>query len=356
MGTAMASLALAFGCSEPFVPPDPAPVVWVGEHVELATHGEVDECGGSREYIDAFVGAVLDDMGLEAEGKVRYYLLTDDELDEVGLEPRNARHALDGRVYTNVTVDTHELTHAARHLAVGFPPPGVTFFEEGLAALYQIDSLPLDPDRDVMAALRSVSDLRDNMEYEHYGVAGHFTSFLVSEHGIEPVVAFVDDQAGVTTLAQLETLFAEHFSESLEGAIERYRSDYPSCFHLARTRHPVECSRPPVEPDEDGYINIRYDLTCDDPEALGPVGGWMWRSFTFDVTRADGYDVSNAIMPFDFTAELVDCARGCDGSYTWSDTGVFLWAPDLEPGRHLVRFTRPVEQPGPVTIGMGRFE
>ena len=211
-------------------------------------------------------------------------------------------------------------------------------------------------ERDVMAALRSVSDLRDLMDSKHYGVAGHFTSFLVSEHGIENVVAFVDDQGGVNTIAQLDALFIQHFGEGLERAIERYRSDYPSCFHLARTRHPVECSRPPIEPDEDGYINFRYDLTCDDPEALGPVGGWMWHSFTFDVTRADGYDVSNAIMPFDFTAELVDCERGCGGSYTWSDTGIFLWAPDLEPGRHLVRFTRPVEQPGPVTIGMGRFE
>jgi hypothetical protein len=349
---------MSASCVEEFVSPDPAPVVWVGEHLELATNGDAVACGGSREYLDAFVGAALDDMGLAAQGPFRYYYLTDEELeslDSMGLAPPGARFAHGKWVYTNVAVDTHELVHAVRHGAVSHPLPGVTFFEEGLAVLYQVEMEAVDAERDVMAALQSVPDLRDYIAGKHYGVAGHFTRFLVNEHGIEAVVAFVDDQGGARTIDDIDVLFTEHFGESLEAAVERYHSGYPSCSHLARTRHAVECSQPPVQP-VDGAIDVSYELTCDDPDVLGPVDGWMWRSFTFDVTKAGRYDLFNATMPFDFIMEMVDCDRGCLGVDWRTSGGSFFTSPELEPGRYLVRLSRPVDSPGRVGIGIDSFD
>jgi hypothetical protein len=354
---AVVSWAMVASCADDIGPPDPAPVVWVGEHIELATNGEATACGGSWEYLDAFVGAALDDMGLEAEGPFRYYFLTTEELESVNDDsmPTGSRFAQGRRVYTNLPVDTHELVHALRHDAVRNPLPGVTFFEEGLAVLYQKNTRTVDSD-DVIAALESIPNLRDYMGFEYYGVAGHFTRFLAGEHGIEAVVAFVDDQGGARTIGDLDVLFTEHFSEGLETTVERYRSDYPSCSHFARTRHIVECSQPPVEPVEQA-IDVSYELACDDPDVLGPVDGMMWRSFTFEVTRADRYDLFNAVMPFDFTMELVDCDRGCLGiDLATPGIGTIYTTPDLEPGRYLVRLSRPVDSPGRVGIDIGLFD
>jgi hypothetical protein len=353
----VAACVLATGCTDDPSPPDPAPVVWVGEHIEVATNGEAVACGGSWEYLDAFVGAALGEMALQAEGPFRYYLLTPDELEAVNdpWMPVGSRHARGRRVYTNVAVDTHELVHAIRHDAVRNPLPGVTFFEEGLAVMYQQDARPLYPDRDVMAALRSISDLRAYMPGEHYGLAGHFTRFLASEHGIEPVVAFVDDQVEVGTVDDIEALFAEHFGESLGAAVERYPSVYPSCSHLARTRHVVECTQPPVEP-VDQAIHMSYELACDDPDVLGPADGRMWRSFTFDVTEAGRYSLVNIFPPHDFTLELVDCERGCLGSTSSPPEGGTIYAtPDLEPGRYLVRLSRTVDAPGSASVIINGF-
>lgn len=351
----VAACALATGCTDDPSPPDPAPVVWVGEHIELATNGEAVACGGSWEYLDAFVGAALGEMGLAAGEPSRYYLLTPEELEALDFCPPGTRCAEDGLVYTDRAIDTHELLHAVRHTAVAFPLPGARFFEEGLAVMYQQHPRPLGPDRDVIAALESTPGLQGSLPGEHYGLAGHFTRFLAVEHGIEAVVAFVDDQAGIQTIDDLDTLFADHFHESLYTAVERYRSDYPSCSHLARTRHVVECTQPPVEP-VDRAIHMSYELACDAPDVLGPIDGRMWRSFTFDVTEAGTYDLYNATMPFDFTMEIIDCDRGCLGPDWRTEGGSFFTSPDLEVGRHLVRLSRAMDSPGRVGIGIGGFD
>jgi hypothetical protein len=356
-GAAAACCVLAVGCVEERTLPDPAPVVWVGERLELATNGEMMECGGNREYLDAFVGAALDDMGLETDTPIRYYLLTPEELREAsdGWALLGARFASRNHAYTNVAVDTHELVHAIRHAAIGYPLPGVTFFEEGLAVMYQKDWESLGSSRDVMEALHATPGLREYMPFEHYGTAGHFTQFLSGEHGVEAVAAYVGDQAGARNVEDLEVLFADRFGEPLAVEAQRYREEYPRCRHLARTRHVVECSQPPVQRGEHA-INVSYELACDDPDVLGPVDGRMWRSFTFDITTAGGYSLMNGIMPFDFSIELVDCDRGCLGIDDWTDYGAFYWTPHLEPGRYLVRLSREIDSPGRVGVSIGLFD
>ncbi len=66
---------LICGC-EDAAPPDPAPVVWEGEHLEFATNGEAaPQCGGTLPFLDAFVGMAASEMGLNPKAPVRYYLL-----------------------------------------------------------------------------------------------------------------------------------------------------------------------------------------------------------------------------------------------------------------------------------------
>ena len=358
---AAATLSLLGGsvgaCEEP-VPPDPAPVVWEGERIEIATHDELLACGGSFDYLDDFVFALQDDHGLEWGGTpIRYYMLTSEELAALDFCPPGARCIKDHRVYTDVAVDLHEMVHAIRSESLGQPLPGITYFEEGLAVLYDPETRTEDPSLDVYAGLESIADLNEYMSARHYGVAGHFTRFLVDTYGIEGHVAFVQAQASVGTVAELEVTFEETTGEPFAGVVDEYRAQYPLCSDLARTRHLLECAQPPVQPDGNS-LRVEYELSCDDPEVLGPVGGRMWRSFTIEVITPGRYRFTNGISPFDFQLEVVDCDRGCltDVDIAVQSPGTIFDQPELSAGRYLVRLSREVDAPGRAGIDISGFQ
>lgn len=334
-------------CQEP-APPDPAPVVWEGERVEIAAHDELLACGGSFSYLDAFVAALHDDMGLEWGGTpVRYYMLSPDELAELGFCPSEARCIYEHRVYSDRALDLHELVHATRAEALGQPLPGITYFEEGLAVLYDTETRTEATSLDVYEGLESISDLNGYMSAGHYGVAGHFTRFLVDTYGMEDHAGFVEAQESVRTVADVEQTFEDVLGESLPSVVDEYRAEYPLCSDLARTRHLLECAQPPVVPDA-GSIRVEYELACDDPEVLGPVEGRMWRSFTIEVAEPGRVRFTNAIAPFDFQLEVVDCESGCltDVDLAVESPGTIFSNPELSPGRYLVRLSRSVDAPG----------
>lgn len=351
------------GCAEPR-PPDPAPVVWEGEHLEFATHGSVDSCGGSLTFLDTFIGLAGAEMGLSLDAPVRYYLLSGRELTDLDFCPPGTACVFERFVYTSNAVNTHEATHATRHIGLGSTLPGLSFFEEGIAELYDLQPLYVDAERDVHAGLQAAEGLRGRLPFEFYGVAGDFVRFLEIEHGIEAVSDSLAAMRPLDNLEQLEPLFVEHFDESLDSAIARYREDYPVCSDFARARHVVECAQEPLS-FVDGRIDVEYELSCEDPNVIGPIDGRMMRSFTFTLDEPERlfffaprpespWELPPCPSPFE--VEVIDCDRGClsDVDLHGPDEDDISPLPnegdDLPPGRYLVRLSRAVDEPGPACI------
>lgn len=355
---------VAVGCSEP-APPDPAPVVWSGSRVEVATHGTVLECAGSRAYLDAFAERVIDELGIESgEGqRARIYLLEPDELDALGFCPPDARCVYADRVYTDLAVDKHELVHALRGLEYGNSLPGPIFFEEGLATLYEDDDVGTPEDRDVLLGLESGSQgLRGRLELWWYGLAAEFVAFLSRDESMQSVARFLDSAAGAETLVDLERVFEEHFDGSLEAAAERYDEETPRCTPFGRTRHIVECEEEPLPiPAE-----VSFDLSCAAEGVVGPMDGTIWRSFTFEVeddallllrTPLEGESPFMQPRCSGFTMQVTDCDRGCvseiDIAEPREGEDEVEEALNFSPGRYVVRLSRPVDDPGEACVEIG---
>lgn len=359
-----AALLATVGCTEPTAP-DPAPVVWSGQRIEVATHGNVLECGGSRAYLDAFAESVIAELEINAadDQRARIYLLEPAELDALDFCPPGARCVYAERAYTDLAVDKHELLHALRGLEYGDSLPGPIFFEEGLATLYEDDGVGLPEDRDVFAGLESGSaGLRDRLELWWYGLAADFVAFLSREANMQTVARFLDASDAAQTVPDLEQVFEEQFGESLAEAAARYDEGTPRCTPFGRTRHVVECSEEPTPiPGE-----VSFDLECAAGDVVGPMEGMMWRSFTFEVDeeallllRAPVEGEAPFLQPrcSGFTMQVTDCDRGCvseiDIAEPRDGEDVVEEAMNFSPGRYVVRLSRPVDDPGEACVEIG---
>lgn len=359
-------LVVGGGCQEVELP-DPAPVVWTGDNIEFATRGDVAQCGGSLRFMDDFVGRVLGEMDLESEVLPRIYLVPDEVLDDLcDYERCSWAH----NVYTNQGVDTHELVHALRSStdADEVNLPGISFFEEGLAVLYQHDTHHVLHGQDVEEAL-SINPINEKIGVREYGIAGHFSRYLSDTVSTARLADFVGEQGGATTLADITHIYEEKFDESLEAASVRYQAEYPPCESFAVARHPVECAQDPI-PFSEGRFELNFDLSCSDDDAIGPFHDRMWKTFTFDIEEEQELwirspqDDIGFVTCRDFKIELIDCNLGCTGPHGVSPNEEQGDSPDdwpntgglLGPGRYLLRLSRPVDNPGPVCIVAGPFE
>ncbi len=350
--------------------PDPAPVVWAGEHIELASNGDPLICAGTPEYLDSFVGGVLSEMQIVGAGPARYYILTREELDALDVCPVGDHCALGPWAYTTSAIDKHEALHAARAVAFGTSPtsgslPGVTFFEEGLAVMYANSGF-MGASKEVVMGIEAVPSLRGHFPEELYGLAGDFARFVSVEHGVSRLFDFVGAQGDAESISDLELLYQAHFGQGLSAAVSEYQEDYPLCSSFARTRHVVECAQPPT-PFIDGRIDVSFDLRCGSEGVVGPRGGMMWQSFTFDVTEetppglmlaAPRADVFGGDPPcVDVVMQVADCDRGCLTSVDLQEpqedpTTRIETVALFQPGRYLVRLARPVDSPGRACIGI----
>lgn len=366
-----AAMGLLAGCQDPAAIPDPAPLVWSGEWIEIATHGQVLECGGSRAFLDRFAGAVAQEQGLELDEPPRIYLLTPDELRDLGFCPPGTTCAYDRFVYTDAALDKHELVHALRGAAFGASLPGPSLLEEGLATLYggqrgRVDEI----DRDVYAGLTSAADgLRGQMPTtDWYPVGADFLGFLARDSSYPDVVSFVDELEDATTVDDVAERFEAHYGVTMDSAITEFREDYPACTRTSRTRFLLECAEEPT-PFDNGHMEPTFDLECGAETTLGPLDGEMWTTFTFEVDEAtelrfraplaNGGDLADACPGTKL--DVFDCDRGCladpDLYVPWwsGANGPPSFVDETRafgPGRYLVRLSRDVDDPGPVCVSI----
>ncbi|MEM6294575.1 MAG: hypothetical protein AAGA54_25095 [Myxococcota bacterium] len=365
----MFAAAVLASCETTVVVPDPAPVVWSGRRVEIATNGSAVECGGSRAFLDRFAGALIDEQGLELEDeqKARIYLLTPEELEELEFCPPGTVCGYGRFAYTDQALDKHELVHAVRGAAYGAELPGPTLFEEGLATLYGGSRGPGEAEeRDVFAGLDAAEDgLNGRVSTRWYPVGADFMDFLARTSSYRVLSEFLEDLVGASQSGDVAVPFEERFGASFDESVVRFQTDFPVCTEISRTRLLVECAEDPLPFDENGRLEPVFDLHCDDDKVLGPFEGKMWRTFTFEIETSqpihfqapygvEGDDLSAACPRTEL--EVVDCERGCLADpelYVpwWSGAnGPASFTQEtrqFEPGRYVVRLSRDVDDPGP---------
>jgi hypothetical protein len=338
------SLAMVLGCAPDELPLPP--VVWEGDMVRVRMDDPgIQVCGGTFEALDRHAALVREALLLEGDGVVEYSIADEELVHEIcssraADRPNACAFPDSGRVYTSVPFVPHEIVHAVRWLD---PRLGrlSSPFEEGLATLFGADwpddiVIPLEAKG--LLAERYVTGLRE------YDRAGQTMSILFDRHGLE---AFREFDELARTMSE-DAAFAEVFSETKEE-FAAMAETMPICEQSQWWMPLLECDGEPITADpETGLLTLTGNVSCGEPDVMGPEWGRMWtsRRFRLDYRTSffHSYDVE---MPEDATLEIVQCTGGCPervayigGRYEIGS--VLNPIPSLDPGEYFLRLIRPV--------------
>lgn len=361
LGSCLCLLLIA-ACSDSQGVPLPE-IKWEGEH--LRAGGDVDGvCEGNFSYMDALVGELQQRLGTPGEGFVDFYYFVegDDALND-HCNPDDA-HVQVGctnerqEVFSFEIPMEHELVHGV-HAEVGFSH---RFLEEGLAEYLGDDGvLPGrgEPTETLSEGIASATP--HGLPLGYYALAGHFVSFLDSEIGTSAAMEHIDALGFGDSVDDVEA----ELGMGVEGGFPVLEDEYeavPTCAQASyRDAEPMcNIAAPLFEhctPNWDMSSDLYVDVNCSNPDVLGPRQDEIWTYRTFEILNAGTYSVLATAGSDEFAEGVVlkRCASGCESApiaFSTQGEDDFL-APedvDLEPGRYLVRFTRPVEEPATIRI------
>ena len=348
---------------------EPFEIQWEGEEIRFAAAEDAGEvCGGTRAFLDRSV-AVLEEVAGEVP-RFSFFVVPSDDVDSLcrredvgGCAAREVAYAVDAAL-------VHEVVHVVRHLSEGFPSPGVAVFEEGLADLYSAHSNVNPPAKPPDIAAFFDRDVDDAGGPYGRTIASYYLSSLATAYGDEAVWDFVTATGELRDGALLRDVFERHFPESFDAFNQRF-SEEPMCSGAARSRKLVECGTdgPDVRPEFGDIILSATEtgfIDCADEGVVGPRAGEMWTTKTFDVLEdtvvylsvsftddpwEEAEDGENPDASVDDYVEIMPCGAGCtaiDGRLPegFASPG----RVELAPGRYVVRFGRPVDDPGFATL------
>lgn len=356
--------AQAAACYPP--PPEPYPdareIQWEGQYLDFAADESMTVCGGTREYLDDQLGRLGAISGLDMD-RVRYFVIPADEVQERCLRRDGGTSwgcAGARKVFTHQAAHVHELVHAVKHAQEGFPAQSSSLFEEGLANAYA------KPEDDFPGYLSS--DLETFLGSRPEGIVGgqlsvvssYYVSALSEAFGDRRTWNFVTDTERIKDNDSVRTIFEDHFSASFDDFNARFLEN-DQCSRWANARHLLECEQDgPDLTVDNGEIEILAtsadgQITCDDPEVLGPRNGLMWTTRTLDVPEPIEAAFSFAFEEHDGWADPIDersqihiirCNDRCGLDYYTNKGDPGLGLQEWEAGRYLVRFVRAIDDPG----------
>ncbi|MEM7160540.1 MAG: hypothetical protein AAF799_47325 [Myxococcota bacterium] len=338
------------GCQPPGTPtrdpPEPFEIIHTHELVEVGADPSLPICGGSLDYIDRFVEHYVDHSSLGVlDEPVRFFYVTEELAFEIC-----GRFACAGRghAYSPWLTHPHELVHTIRHRQQ--QPLGHNFFEEGAAQLYDAT---VDPSWPETFTITEALQYPQALAGSHYDQAGHLMSFVRHRWSYHAVETLLDEMVDVTTEPELEDGLVEALGIGIDQLDADYREHYPRCDGIGWREMPIECSSDPLPwvRDENGRGSIDRDIpdfACGHPDAIGPAEGRVWTSFTFDVEEPGEHLIQIPDIA-GMSLELGSCDLGCDlGVAQWSDREDFGTILELPAGRHVLRLSRALDDPGPV--------
>lgn len=336
-------------------------IEWEGEH--LRAGGDLDGvCQGNFSYMDMLVGELQRRLGTPGARLVDYYYFAGDEEEVRSHCGDGDSHFLvgctssDQEVFSLEIPMEHELVHAV-HAEVGFSHRSL---EEGLAE-YLGDDGDLPGRTEAMGALSEgiAAATPRGLPLGYYPLAGHFVSFLDGEIGTSAAMKRIDALGFGDSVDDVEL----ELGMALAGGFPVLEQEYeavPTCAQVSyRDAEPMcNVAAPLFEqctPNWDMSADIYVDVDCSNPDVLGPREDEIWTYRTFEILNAGTYSVLATSGSAEFAEGIVlkRCAGGCDSApigFSTQGEGDFL-VPEhvgLGPGRYLVRFTRPVDEPATI--------
>ncbi len=236
---------------------------WRGEHIDYKWSESLQICGGTHVYMDRFVPFITGELGLaDPSGRIEYQWLTGEQLlEQTGGRP------LDGIASASLALSRdpvllHELVHAVVLEAQGTSIP---FFSEGIAAAYQRRGpndlrFPAlrDPTTDILL------EVEDGL---NYGVAGTFTTFLLTRNGPGAFFDLYRSVRGATDLERVDAELRRIYGEDLKSLAEQFLSEAP----CTADHFPVlayDCAAP-EQPWKDSKWTYSTSLDCADENVYG---------------------------------------------------------------------------------------
>ncbi len=357
----VSSLLAVLGCApDRELEPELGSFVVRGEHVEVWASEGIEVCGGNIEHMDRFVEAFRQLVGprAEAEPRRRYYVLDEgdfEELDRCG-DGASGCTVQSRTIYGRNVPSTHELVHAeisaVRH----------TGFEEGLAEVFG------DAEPDNMPILYDIQDVLEHgnfdLPFAGYQRAAHFTRFLIDRHGIDGFLALRDATRPTDGPAELASVFEDVLDSNLGRELVEYE-EYPDfCFNAGYRFPLMECSVPPSPWQDANTFVETVDLSCGNDDVLGPFEGELFALRAFEIDELGAYSIEvEAEGAPRARAWVVKCDSECahlprdDREYPFEPAQIAIevgiYTPQAEllyPGKYWLRFSRPVDAPGKLTL------
>ncbi|MEM7154871.1 MAG: hypothetical protein AAF799_18620 [Myxococcota bacterium] len=218
------------------------------EQVRVALTDDFDAgfCAGDMQFLQNQVDRVEERLGLQMRSPVDVVLYLGDPEGCSGTAAgcyQPGRH----RISSNVIAINHELVHAVTWNAKRIR--GDTFFSEGIAeALESSERFP----RRVSLPSENLGRLQSSNV--SYPVAGHFTRWLLEEHGPAAIMSLLDGAD-----------FSAVYGESILTAEERWLETAPWFYPRIDP-----CPHAPLHPSEDGWHEtITLDCSADDTFSYG---------------------------------------------------------------------------------------
>jgi hypothetical protein len=198
------------------------------EHFAVFSNFKYDRAQGEQwlnEWLEKHYDIHMEYLGATANRRepIRIYIFDrHDEFVQYCAEGVAACTPIDRPVaYSTYLGNTHELIHIYSR-EFGFATP---FFNEGLAHMLSSQAyIPGDlvpKDRDIRSLL--VGELNQD-DSDMGALTSSFTRFLVDLYGTETFMRFFEHLEDTQNLSGLRNVFAQVFSDSLENAIQRWRS------------------------------------------------------------------------------------------------------------------------------------
>jgi hypothetical protein len=342
------------------------PIVWEGEHVRVGTDLEIGEwCPGTLTYVDDFAGAVAAKLEIDRE-PFNYYVYPPPLREHDVCSERAIGCWSRGAVFATTMPETHEIVHGVDAGEGLMPLP----FEEGAATyfggyppLITVDYTELD--------IREELDVywHEPFGEKRYALFGHFTSYLIHTHGLEPYVALTHTTKLRTARAAFDAAFEAAYGLPLDEAMDDYEANWPYCPVEALQSSFFECEREPIVIDGPDPEPFSFDISCGDPQVVGPDPNVndvqkLWSTATIEFAGPGSYHNLKVEQPgvgewnsaeIEFKRCDTDCGAVWHNMHVVRPAGLDAAAPnwftfDAEPGRYVMRVSRNADDPGPVVF------
>lgn len=253
---------------------------WEGEHIHFLSEREDPPCAGTVLYLDNYTGLLQ--QTLSSDSTVTYHWLSSTESLDSYCPDGAAGCSVTDFAYSLSPIHLHEIVHALEPTH----PTGNIVFTEGLATILG-DTYYAPP----VSTLSSLSETEQwTGSSEAYGVAAHFTSFLVGRYGLQRVRDFAEEASITRDGADLA--LENFFFGTTAAELFALYTAYPTC-SLDTLHIPLyECLVDNTPSSGEGLWTFENTLSCASEHTIGPHNGRVYTIDAFEFKKTNLFRIN----------------------------------------------------------------